>query len=128
MIIIKNIFPILIVLILSFFSIKPLLMSGFFPIHDDTQVARVYEMGKALSDGMFPVRWVSDLGYGYGYPIFNFYAPLAYYIGGFFNLIGFDALVATKIMFALGILLSGIFMYFLAREFWGEVGGMVSGL
>src|SRR3989344_8168557 len=128
MIIIKNIFPILIVLILSFFSIKPLLMSGFFPIHDDTQVARVYEMGKALSDGMFPVRWVQDLGYGYGYPIFNFYAPLAYYVGGFFNVLGIDALVSTKAMMVLGIVFSGIFMYFLAREFWGEAGGVISGL
>src|SRR3989344_7393935 len=128
MIIIKNIFPILIVLILSFFSIKPLLMSGFFPIHDDTQVARVYEMGKALSDGMFPVRWVQDLGYGYGYPIFNFYAPLAYYVGGFFNVLGFDALVSTKIMMIIGIILSGVFMYLLARELWGKIGGLVSSL
>ena len=128
MIIIKNIFPILIVLILSFFSIKPLLMSGFFPIHDDTQVARVYEMGKALSDGMFPVRWVQDLGYGYGSPTFNFYAPLAYYVGGFFNVLGFDALVSTKIMMIIGIILSGVFMYLLANELWGKIGGLVSSL
>lgn len=117
-----------IVLILSFWAIQPLLINGFFPIHDDTQVARVFEMGKALKDGIFPVRWVSDLGYGYGYPLFNFYAPLAYYTGGFFTLLGFDALLATKIMMGLGIILSGIFMYFLAREFWGEIGGVVSGL
>jgi len=126
--IIKNIFPIFIVLILSFFSVKPLLMSGFFPIHDDTQVARVYEMGKALSDGMFPVRWAADLGYGYGYPIFNFYAPLAYYFGGALNLLGLDALVSTKIMMIVGIILSGVFMYFLARELWGEIGGLISSL
>lgn len=117
-----------IVLILSFWAIQPLLINGFFPIHDDTQVARVFEMGKALNDGMFPVRWVSDLGYGYGYPLFNFYAPLAYYAGGFFTLLGFDTLLATKIMMGLGILFSGIFMYFLAREFWGEIGGIISGL
>src|SRR3989344_680609 len=126
--IIKNIFPIFIVLILSFFSVKPLLMSGFFPIHDDTQVARVYEMGKALSDGMFPVRWAADLGYGYGYPIFNFYAPLAYYFWGALNLLGLDALVSTKIMMIVGIILSGVFMYFLARELWGEIGGLISSL
>ena len=124
--IVKNIFPIFIVLMLSFFSVKHLLMPGFFPIHDDTQVARVYEMGKALSDGMFPVRWVSDLGYGYGYPIFNFYAPLAYYVGGFFNVLGFDALVSTKIMMIIGIILSGVFMYLLARELWGEIGALIS--
>jgi len=126
--IIKSIFPIFIVLVLNFFSIKPLLMSGFFPMHDDTQVARVYEMGKALSDGMFPVRWAADLGYGYGYPIFNFYAPFAYYFGGALNLLGLDALVSAKLMMIVGIILSGVFMYLLARELWGKIGGLVSSL
>lgn len=121
-------FSLALIILLSYFVVKPFFISGFFPMHDDTQVARVYEMGKALEDGMFPVRWVKDLGYGYGYPIFNFYAPLAYYIGGFFMLIGFDALMATELMMGIGILLSGIFMYLLAKEFWGEVGGIISAL
>lgn len=125
---IKKHFGLLFILILSFWVVKQLFIPGFFPMHDDTQVARVYEMGKSLKDGMFPVRWVSDLGYGYGYPIFNFYAPLAYYVGGFLNVAGFDPLIATKITMIIGILLAGISMYFLAREFWGETGGVVSGL
>ena len=119
---------ILIVLFLSFWAVRPLFAPGFFPMHDDTQVARVFEMGKMLSRGIFPVRWVPDLGYGYGYPIFNFYAPLAYYVGGILTLVGFDALIATKLMMGIGILLSGVFMYLLAREFWGEPGGIISGL
>lgn len=125
---IKKNFGLFIILILSFWAIKPLFISGFFPMHDNTQVARVFEMGKMLASGVFPVRWVPDLGYGYGYPLFNFYAPLAYYIGGAFIILGFNALLATKIMMALGVLLSGIFMYFLARKFFGELGGVVSGL
>ena len=124
----RKYFGIIVVLVLSFWAIKPLFVPGFFPMHDDTQVARVFEMGKMLQSGMFPVRWVPDLGYGYGYPIFNFYAPLAYYVGGFFTLLGFDALIATKIMMLVGIILAGIFMYLLAREFWGELGGIVSSL
>ncbi len=96
-------------------------------MHDDTQVARVFEMGKMLRVGMFPVRWVPDLGYGYGYPIFNFYGPLAYYVGGLFVVLGFDALIATKIMMITGILFAGVTMYFLAKEFWGEAGGVLSG-
>jgi hypothetical protein len=116
------------VLLLSFWAIKPLFHFGFFPIHDDTQVVRVAQMSQALKDGQFPVRWVKDLGYGYGYPIFNFYAPLPYYVGAFFNLLGFDALVATKIMMGLGIVLAGVFMFFLAKEFWGRFGGLVSAL
>lgn len=117
-----------IILLLSFFAIRPLLHVGFFPIHDNTQVQRVFEMGKSLTSGMLPVRWVQDLGYGYGYPIFTFYAPLAYYVGGFFTLLSFSALLSAKLMFGIGIILSGVTMYFLARSVWGEVGGMLSGL
>ncbi|RJQ37719.1 hypothetical protein C4559_03220 [Candidatus Microgenomates bacterium] len=124
----KNYLILIFIVIISIFSILPLFHSGFFPMHDDTQVARVFEMGKALKDGMFPVRWVQDLGYGFGYPIFNFYAPLAYYVGGFFNIIGFDALISTKIMIGVGIISAGFFMYLLAKEFFGKIGGIISSL
>src|SRR3989338_8008808 len=117
----KNYWSLLMVVALSYMSIAPLFSAGFFPMHYNAQVARVHEMKKAFLEGQFPVRWVADLGYGYGYPIFNFYSPLAYYVGGFFNILGFDALTATKIMIILGILLSGVFMYLLAREFWGKL-------
>lgn len=117
-----------IVLLISLFSVLPLFHAGFFPMHDDTQIARVFEMGKSLKDGMFPVRWLSDLGYGYGYPLFNFYAPLAYYIGGFLILLGLDALIATKIMMGIGILLASVFMYLFAKEFFGKTGAIVSAL
>ena len=124
----KKTWPVLLVLILSFWAIRPLLTFGFFPIHDNTQVVRVQQMASALQDGQFPVRWVRDLGYGYGYPLFNFYAPLVYYVGAFFNLIGFNSLIATKMMMGLGVLLAGVFMYFLAREFWGKIGGIAAAL
>jgi hypothetical protein len=112
----------------SIFSVLPFFHAGFFPMHDDTQVARVYEMGKALSEGDFPVRWVKDLGYGYGYPIFNFYSPLPYYIGGGLTLFGLDALLATKITFIIGILASAVFMYFLAERFFGKKTAVLAGL
>ena len=122
----KNLMPVLFVIGLSYWAVAPFFIQGFFPIHDDTQVARVFEMHKSLNDGMFPVRWVSDLGYNYGYPIFNFYAPLAYYVGGLLMFAGFDALAATKTMMALGIVLAGVTMYFFAKQFWGLLGGMLS--
>lgn len=117
-----------ILIMFSIFSVLPFFHAGFFPMHDDTQVARVYEMGKALSDGVFPVRWVKDLGYGYGYPIFNFYSPLPYYIGGVLTLLGLDALLATKITFVIGILVSAVAMYFLAERFFGKKIGVLAGL
>ncbi|HUD09748.1 MAG TPA: 6-pyruvoyl-tetrahydropterin synthase-related protein [Patescibacteria group bacterium] len=126
--IIRSLLPLVFVLILSVFTILPFLRSGFFPIHDNTQVARVYEMANGLTDGMLPVRWSADLGYGFGYPVFNFYDPLPYYVGGIIELIGLNALLATKIMMAFGVILAGVSMYLLAKEFWGKSGGVLSAL
>ncbi len=128
MIFLKKVLPLIFIFVFSFFAFKPLLNPGFFPIHDNTQVARVYEMSKALKDGMFPVRWVADLGYGYGYPIFNFYDPLPYYVGSTIGFFGVDALFATKLMMFLGVILAGFSMYFLAKEFWGNLGGVFASL
>lgn len=114
--------------VFSFFSVLPLWGSEYFPMHDDTQVARVIAMSAALQDGVLPVRWVDMLGYGYGYPIFNFYAPLAYYVGGILLLLGIPPVAATKIMFGIGMLTAGLSMYLLAKAFWGELAGLLSAL
>jgi len=124
----KQFLPLIFIFLLSLVSIIPFFHSGFFPIHDNTQVQRVFEMTKSLKDGVFPVRWVQDLGFGYGYPIFNFYAPFAYYLGSIFNIFGLDLLFSTKLMMSLGIVLSGFSMYLLAKEIWGKSGGVVSAL
>jgi len=124
----RSILHLIFVIVFSFWAIKPLLHSGFFPMHDDTQPSRVYEMVKALSSGQFPVRWLGDLGYGYGYPLFNFYAPLPYYVGAIFNLIGFDILIATKIMFGIGILLAGITMFLLLNSLADDLTAIVGSL
>lgn len=122
----KQIFQILLVIVLSVFTIKPLFSDGLFPIHDDTQVARVLELKKALSDRNFPVRWSFDLGYGYGYPLFNFYAPLPYYAGAISMFILDNPILSTKLMYGIGIIFSGIFMFLLVNELIGKYAGLAS--
>jgi uncharacterized membrane protein len=123
----KFITALFLVIVLSYPAIKPLLSPGlYFPMHDDTQPARIYEMAKELAAGQFPVRWVPDLGYGYGYPLFNFYAPLPYYIGAGFNLLGVSAIDSSKIMFIIGILLSGSMMFLLGNRIAGFAAGILS--
>lgn len=108
--------------------LKPLFSNGYFPMHDDTQVARVVVMGKALREGQFPVRWVSDLGYGYGYPIYNFYGPLPYYFGGSLYALGVDSVVATKAMFAAGAILAVIFFYLFVSSVFDPVVAMTGSI
>lgn len=57
-------------------AIAPLFHKGFFTMHDDQQVVRLYEMDQALAAGQFPARWIANLGFGFGYPLFIFYPPL----------------------------------------------------
>ncbi|EKD67781.1 MAG: hypothetical protein ACD_48C00222G0002 [uncultured bacterium] len=108
----KKVFGLIIVCILSFWSVKSLIGRGYFPMHDDTQVARVIAMGNALKYGQFPVRWVGDLGYGYGYPLYNFYGPLSYYFGGSLYALGVDSVTSTKWMFGVGSVLAAVSMFF----------------
>ncbi len=121
-------FLFLIVIIFSLGTILPLFHQGLFPIHDDTQVARVLTMSNSLRDGMIPVRWVNLLGYNYGYPIFNFYAPLAYYIGAILSLMGFGVIGGTKVMFGLGMVVAGLTMYFLASSIFSKKAGIVASI
>lgn len=114
----------LLLIILPAFS--PLLRPGYFTMHDDLQAARQLEMDKCFQDGQFPCRWVPDMGYGFGYPLFNYYPPLPYYIGQLFRLAGLQYIDIIKAVGILGFAVTACFMYFLGREFWGRRGGLLS--
>ncbi len=120
-----NFIPYLLVIVLGIFAMLPLFHSGFFPTHDDTQPSRIFEMLKALKLGMFPVRWVPDLGYGFGYPLFNFYAPFAFYVGSIFYLLTNNAILSIKILIGLSIMISAVSMYLLCKEFFGKLAGII---
>lgn len=112
----KTILVVLALILVSWPIYRPILDPGFFPVHDNLQIQRIYEIANALRDGQFPARIVKDLGYGYHYALFNFYAPLPYYFGALFNLVGFSYLFSGKIMFFIPNLFSIVFMFFLAKK------------
>jgi len=115
---------VLLIIVLTIPALLALTRPGFFPTQDYIYVARVYQMDKSLFDGQFPVRWIPD--FRYGEPLYNFYAPLPYYLGAVVKALGFSYLNTVKILFALGFVLSGVAMYFLAKQFFGSLGGVVS--
>lgn len=117
-------FWIILIILLSVPAILPLIKPGFFPTQDFIHVARIYEMDKILKDGQFPARWIPD--FRYGEPLFNFYAPLPFYIGSLIHNLGLGFLDTTKALFALSFILSGVAMFLLAREFFGKIGGLIS--
>lgn len=122
----KKHWGIFLVILISLLAVYPLFSNGYFSMHDDTQPSRIFEMARSLKLGFFPARWVFDLGYGYGYPIFNFYAPFSYYLGSIFVIIGVPSIIASKITFILAFIASGTFMYFLINEIMGEIPAVIA--
>ncbi len=120
--------PFIIGLLITASLLWPLFVAPFFTHHDDVQVIRTHQMVKCFYDLQFPCRWVPDLGGLYGYPLFNYYAPLPYYISGMVFLITGSYIFAAKFLFGAAFLLSYIFMFLLGRKLWGNWGGLISGV
>ena len=123
----KNRFLIL-VLVLSIPTFKGIIRPGYFSMHDDMQAMRIYQMDKCFQDGQIPCRWVPDMGYQYGYPQFNYYGPLPYYVMEFFHLSGVNLFDSVKIGFILALLLGNVAMFVLGKSIWGKWGGVLSAL
>ena len=107
---------IILIVSLGLFISWPLFVPGYFSHHDDLQIMRIFEMRKCFSDLQIPCRWVPDMGYGNGFPLFNFYGPLPYYLGAIISYFG-GYIFSAKLLFFLAMALGGITMYFLVKEF-----------
>lgn len=122
-----NFWPLFLLVLFVFMASRTLIFqSGYFNMHDDLQMMRQLEMEKCFLDGQIPCRWVPDMGYGYGFPLFNFYPPLPYLTGEIFRLFGFSFVTTVKLIFSLSFLISGITMFYLSKEFFGKWGGFIS--
>ena len=124
----KNLLFFLILIVAIIPTFYSLLKQDYYVMHDDTQMIRQLEFEKCLKDGQIPCRWSPDLGYEYGYPLFNFYPPLPYIVGQFYRTLGFSFMNSVKLSAATQIILSTIFMYFLAKSLFGRIGGLFSAI
>lgn len=102
------------------------LSARLFPIHDYVHVARIAEMSRALLDGQFPVRWSSNFGYGYGMPLFEFYAPLPYFIGALLVRLGLTELIAFRALYVLVNAATVLGAYLLGKTLLGRSGGVLT--
>ena len=120
----KKIF-LLILLTIPAFAL--MLRPGIYTMHD-FHVFRQFEFDKCVAEKVFPCLWAPDAGRGYGEPMFNFYGQFPYWLGTIFRLSGLSVLASVKSVFILSLVLSGISMFLLARNFWGDKGALISAL
>jgi len=116
---------ILVILVIVLASSWSLFSKDFFIFHDFTQGARIVEMTQAIQDGHLPPIWSSNLGYGYGMPLFEFYAPLPYYLGSLSYMLGISLIGSVKLLMFISTLFTAIGAYLLGKKLFGNTGGLL---
>jgi len=118
-------FEFIALIIITVLAVLGLLNNQYFSIHDDQHIARLYLLDQAIRQGSLYPRWIGGLGFNFGYPLFNFYPPLIYYVSEFFHLIGFNLLWSLKLMIITGSFISSIGMYLLGKRFFNKKTGLL---
>jgi hypothetical protein len=117
----------LLVFLLTLPALYPLLGAGIFASHDGLHhIFRLFDLLQSLRDGAAFPRWLPNLGFGYGYPLLNYYAPLAYYLALPFMALGSAPILAIKIVYMLGFFGASFGMYTLGRPFLGRAGAVLA--
>ena len=93
-------------------------LSGQVSQRGDTllHLQRLAQVNALMQHGVLYSRWAPDLALGFGYPLFNYYAPLAYYVTGWPMVLGVSqttalayGFVMCSVMAAIGMTTSGTF-------------------
>jgi len=124
----KHIWIVLILLLISIPAVLPLLRPGFFHFSDESHIANLYEMVRSISSGQIPPRWAPDMVWTYGYPLFNFYYPFPFYLGSLFYLFTSSLVMSLKLTMLVTIFLSTVFMYLWLREYTGRLTSFIGAL
>jgi uncharacterized membrane protein len=106
-----------ILLLLCLPALWPMLPVASWESHDVLHhVFRIASFDAGLRSGTLFPRWADQLGFGYGFPVTHYYAPLAYGLTELFHLAGTGVLDAIKLTYALGFVVSAFGMYGWARS------------
>jgi hypothetical protein len=89
---------------------------------------RMVSFDRLIRSGVLYPQWDPDTYFGYGSPLFHFYAPLPYYIAEIPALLGAPLHTAIKITFVFALILSGLGMYLFCRDFAGRSGSFLAGI
>ncbi len=117
-----------VLLALAALAAAPLTAPGYFSqAHDARHTVYFLQMfDAALRDGALYPRWATDMTFGYGYPVWIILAPLPYYLGEAFHLLGLDFVSAVKAVDALALFASGLAMYLFASRVLGKNEGLLA--
>lgn len=117
----------LLLVIIPLLAVQPLLR-GRLPWSADglLHYHRLAQFHRCMRHGILYPRWAPDLGFGYGFPLFNYYAPLSYYLAEPLRLIGLNTQQALLGAFILAAFVAGLGAYLTAHDLFGQPMGLIA--
>jgi hypothetical protein len=118
-------------LLLCSFALLPLLRQAGLPAGYDVRyhVYRVAEMDRQWQAGLYMPRWADSFYYGYGYPVFHYYASSTYYLtSSLMAVLDWTPLEALRAVIALAFWGAGAGMYRWLSCYTGPLGGLIAAL
>jgi hypothetical protein len=89
---------------------------------------RFLELGLAVRAGDLYPRWAPEFALGFGYPVFNYYPPLALYLALPFDLLGLGLIAAFGLGQLVSMWVGTAGAYVLVRDQSGRLAGVVAGV
>ena len=123
-------FYILSLFALALIAARPLFAAQFFYSDDGLDhLFRLFALDRTIQQGVVYPRWIFDLAFGYGYPIFDFYPPLTAYLAETLHLLGLGFADAIKGAFVVCIVVAVTGAFVMGAElFGGAAEGKATGL
>lgn len=98
-----------------------LIKSGYYYSHDGAfHLVRLGHFYNELTAGQFPVRYSQDLLFRHGYPVFNYFYPLPYYLGSLLHFLGLDLGTSLKLLMGISTVGSVWFLYLFLEHLYGK--------
>lgn len=108
-------------------AMQPLLF-GHLPWAADglLHLHRLAQLDRAVQAGLLYPRWVPDMAFGFGFPLFNYYAPLSYYLLLPLLASGVSIQAALQAGYVLALLALAGGIYLWTRDLFGREAGIVA--
>lgn len=122
-------FGILAVFALCLFTLWPLLYHPGLPNGTDTlyHIYRVAEMDRSWSHGVLMPRWAESFYFGYGSPLFQYYASLTYYLTSLLmRITASDPVNVLRLLTVLSMMGAGTGIYLFMRDEVSKLAGIIS--
>lgn len=115
-----------ILIALSFPAVFSLFHQGFYQSDDgEWMIIRFSAFNQAFRDGQFPVRFLTRLNQGYGYPVANFLYPGFMYFGEIFHFLGLGFVDTIKAIMIISMIGSVIFTFLWLSKIFGKIESVV---